>query len=152
MTHTLGHPLGLAHLALAFAALVAGTIVIASRKGTSSHVLSGRIYVAAMIAVNVTAFLIYELYGGFGLFHWMALFSLATVLAGYISARRRTAGWKIRHAYFMSGSYVGLVAALAAEILTRTPWLGFLPAVAVASGGVFSVGLYLMFRHIPRLV
>lgn len=152
MQHTFQHPLGLVHLALAMIAIVAGSVVILSMKGTRRHVLSGRTYVFAMVAVNGSAFLIYELYAGFGLFHWMALASLATVLAGYVAARRRTPGWKVRHAYFMSGSYVGLIAALAAEILTRTPWLPFLGAVALASGAVFAVGLYLMFRIVPRLV
>jgi hypothetical protein len=105
-----------------------------------------------MVAVNVSAFLIYELFGGLGLFHWMALFSLLTVLAGYFPARSRRPGWRIRHAYFMSGSYVGLIAALAAEILTRTPWLPFFGAVAVASISVIVLGILAMFRFIPRLL
>ena len=152
MEHTLGHPLGLAHLIVAVAALVAGTVVVLTTKGTRRHVISGRVYLLTMLAVNASAFMIYELYSGFGLFHWAATFSLITVLAGYVSARRRNPGWKIRHAYFMSGSYVGLLAALAAELLTRTPWMPFLWAVGVASAFVMVIGLYVMFRVIPRLV
>jgi uncharacterized membrane protein len=152
MQHTLQHPLGLAHLAIALLAIVSGTLVLLSRKGTRRHRWLGRAYVCAMIGVNLTAFSIYELFGGFGLFHWMALASLLTVLGGYIPARSRKPGWKTRHAYFMAGSYVGLIAALAAEILTRTPWLAFEHAVAVASFVVISVGLVLMFRMIPRLL
>jgi hypothetical protein len=56
------------------------------------------------------------------------------------------------HAYFMSGSYVGLIAALAAEILTRTPWLPFFSAVAFASFAVTFIGVWLMIRFIPRLL
>jgi uncharacterized membrane protein len=152
MQHTLEHPLGLAHLAIALLAIISGTLVVLSRKGTSRHRWLGRAYAAAMIGVNLTAFSIYELFGGFGLFHWMALASLLTVLAGCVPALSRKPGWKTRHAYFMAGSYVGLLAALAAEILTRTPWLAFEEAVAVASFVVIFVGLVLMFRMIPRLL
>ena len=152
MEHTLQHPTGLAHVTIALLAIVIGMLVILSRKGTRRHRWLGRGYVCAMVAVNVSAFLIYELYGGFGLFHWMALISLLTVLIGYIQVRLRGPGWKVKHAYFMSGSYVGLIAALAAETLTRTPWLPFFGAVAVASISVIVLGILLMFRLIPRLL
>lgn len=105
-----------------------------------------------MIAVNASALLIYELFGGFGLFHWMALLSLLTVLVGYLPARLRGPGWKARHAYFMSGSYVGLIAALAAETFTRTEWLPFFVAVGVISISVIFIGVLLMMRFIPRLL
>ena len=82
----------------------------------------------------------------------MALFSLASVLLGYFPARSRQPGWKVQHAYYMSGSYVGLIAALAAEVLTRTPWLPFLGSVAVASFSVILIGVLLMFRFIPRIL
>ena len=152
MDHTLQHPVGLAHLSVAILAIGLGVAVIVCRKGTRVHKWLGRGYLFMMIAVNVTAFVIYEVFGGFGMFHWMALFSLLTVLAGYIPVRMRSRDWKAPHAYFMSGSFVGLIAALAAEILTRTPWLPFIGAVAVASVAVIVLGLLLMFRFIPRLL
>jgi uncharacterized membrane protein len=152
MDHTLQHPVGLAHLIVAILAIGLGVLVILGRKGTRTHKWLGRGYVVMMIAVNVTAFVIYEVFGGFGMFHWMALFSLLTVLAGYMPARLRNRDWRAQHAYFMSGSFVGLIAALAAEILTRTPWLPFIGAVAVASVAVIVLGLALMFRFIPRLL
>lgn len=152
MEHTLQHPTGLAHVIIALLAIVIGTLVVLSRKGTRRHRWLGRGYVCTMVLVNVSAFLIYELFGGFGLFHWMALASLFTVLFGYIPVRFRRPGWKVQHAYFMSGSYVGLIAALAAESLTRTSWLPFLGAVAVASISVIVLGILLMFRFIPRLL
>lgn len=152
MEHTLQHPLGLAHLIIALFAIGFGTVVILSKKGTRKHRWFGRAYVGSMVAVNVSALAIYELFGGFGMFHWLALFSLLSVLAGYFPARSRRPGWKIQHAYFMSGSYVGLIAALSAEILTRTPWLPFMGAVAVASISVTILGVVVMFRYIPRLL
>jgi uncharacterized membrane protein len=152
MGHVLQHPTGLLHLIVAVLAIVFGTAVVLSQKGTSRHKLLGRSYFVMMIATNVSAFLIYEVYGRFALFHWMALFSLLTVVAGYIPARTRKPFWRRRHAYFMSASYVGLLAALAAEILTRTPWLSFIGAVSVASTAVIVVGLIVMFVRIPRLL
>jgi uncharacterized membrane protein len=152
MEHSLQHPIGLAHLLLALLAIVFGAFVIASRKGTQKHKWLGRCYVGSMVAVNGSALMIYELFGGFGLFHWMALLSLLSVLLGYIPARIRAPGWKVQHAYFMSGSYVGLIAALAAETLTRTSWLPFFGAVAFATFAVTFVGIWLMLRLIPRLL
>jgi uncharacterized membrane protein len=150
--HSLQHPTGLVHLLCATLAVAAGAAVVLSRKGTRRHRWLGRAYAGLMVAVNATALWIYELFGGFGVFHWLALFSLLTVLLGYVPARRRRPGWRVRHACFMSGSYVGLIAALAAEILTRTPWLPFSGAVAAASLTVSALGILLMARFIPRLV
>jgi uncharacterized membrane protein len=152
MEHTLQHPIGLAHLITALSAILIGALVVLSKKGTRKHRWLGRGYVGMLVAVNISAFLIYELFDGFGLFHWMALFSLLSVLAGYIPARSRQPGWKIQHAYFMSGSYVGLVAALAAETLTRYISLPFFAAVATVSISVIVLGVLLMFRFIPRLL
>ncbi len=152
MEHTRQHPLGLAHLITALLAVLIGTFVILKKKGTRIHTWIGRSYVGMILAVNLTAFLIYEQFGGFGLFHWMALFSLSSVLVGYLASRKRSPGWKVWHAYFMSGSYVGLVAALAAETLTRYISLPFFASVGVVSVSVTILGILLMMRLIPRLL
>ena len=150
--HVLRHPVGLLHLLVAILGIAFGSVVILSEKGTAAHKWFGRAYVIMMVAINLSAFMIYEVYGRFALFHWMAVFSLLTVLAGYMPARTRKPNWRARHAYFMSASYVGLLAALAAEILTRTPWLPFLGAVGIASTAVIVLGLIIMFRRIPKLL
>ena len=150
--HWQEHPLGLVHLLTAVLAIPFGTVIVFARKGTRVHRWLGRSYVVAMLGVNMTAFVIYELFGGFGLFHWMALASLATVLIGYLPTWHKNSGWKVTHAYFMSGSYVGLLAALAAETFTRTAVLPFFGAVAAASLAVIVVGVWLMRRLIPGLV
>jgi uncharacterized membrane protein len=146
------HPLGLIHLFVAFSAIVLGAMVIFARKGTGRHRWLGRGYVVMMLAVNGTALAIYELFGRFGVFHWMALASLVTVVIGYLPVRKRGFRWKPRHAYFMTWSYVGLLAALASEIGTRTEVLPFFGAVAVASVTVIIVGAWLIQRHVPRLL
>ncbi|HEV2292419.1 MAG TPA: hypothetical protein VGR35_01105 [Tepidisphaeraceae bacterium] len=62
--------------------MACGLLVLLRAKGTRSHRVIGYLYVAAMLALNVTAFLIYRLYGRFGPFHVAALVSLAMVIAG----------------------------------------------------------------------
>ena len=150
--HWQEHPLGFVHLLTAVLAVACGTAIVFVRKGTRVHRWLGRGYVGSMLGVNMTAFVIYELFNGFGLFHWMALASLATVVIGYLPTWRKNPGWKVTHAYFMTGSYVGLLAALAAETFTRTAVLPFLSAVAASSLAVIAVGVWLMRRLIPRLV
>ncbi len=150
--HVLNHPVGLAHVIFSALAILFGTTVIFNRKGTRRHRWLGRSYVIAMLGLNGTAFMTYELFDGFGLFHWMALVSLATVVIGYIPTWKKRPGWKVQHAYFMAGSYVGLIAALAAETFTRTPILPFFWAVAAASFAIIFIGVWLMLRLIPRLL
>jgi len=42
------------------------------------------VYLAAMVSLNVSGLFIYNLYGHFGPFHWMALGSLLTLMAGMV--------------------------------------------------------------------
>lgn len=134
----------------ALAALFAGALVLVSRKGNRRHRWLGRTYLASMLALNVSSLTIFEVFDGFGAFHWMALISLASVLGGYVSVRRKSPGWKAPHAYFMVGSYVGLVAAAAAEIASRVPGWSFGPSVALSSAVVIVAGVILMLRLVPR--
>jgi uncharacterized membrane protein len=160
--------LGQLHLASAFAALLIGAYVfLGTRKGTRLHRRAGWAYVVAMLALNVTALLIYELFGGFGPFHVAAVASLVTTLFGVVAARalrrerrarQRPAGgtdYAGHHYMWMSYSYLGLVAAAVAETATRVP--AFQPApgqgavfgtvVALASIGVFVVGNRIVKRR-----
>ncbi len=152
IAHLESHWLGLIHLLIASLAILFGTLVILSRKGTRRHRWVGRIYVIMMVFVNLTALLIYELFGHFGPFHWMALFSLATVFAGYLPALRKTPHWKHQHAYFMAGSYVGLMAAAIAEIAGRVPGWSFGPAVVISSIIVIVIGVRVMQVRIPWIL
>ena len=150
--HLHNHLLGLIHVLNALAALLFGALVIFARKGTPFHRRMGRWYFAFMLAMNGTALLDYELYGRFGPFHWMALISLATVVAGYMAARNRKAYWKPRHAYLMSWSYVGLIAAAAAEVASRVPGWSFGPSVVVSSLVIIVTGGLMMHRWIPHII
>jgi uncharacterized membrane protein len=150
--HLQRHPLGLVHLLTALAAVRFGAAVLLGRKGTRTHRWMGRGYLFMMLALNVTALLNYELYGRFGPFHWMVLASLATLVAGYVPTWRKVPGWIYRHAYFMAGSYVGLVAAAVAEVASRMPGWSFGPTVVLSSISVIVVGVWIMRRTIPRII
>jgi uncharacterized membrane protein len=80
--------MGFVHIALAVAALASGLAVALLPKGTRRHRLLGRVYVASMLGLNLTALAIYNLFGVFGPFHVAALISLATVAAGWVPALR----------------------------------------------------------------
>jgi uncharacterized membrane protein len=116
--------------------------------------LIGRTYVAMMVLVNATALMIYDLTGRFGSFHVASLISVATVTAGVIPVVRRQPrpGWVEMHGTFMCWSYVGLIAAFTAEIITRVPGIRFGPAVIAATGTVMVIGGILIHTRVPRIL
>jgi uncharacterized membrane protein len=150
--HLLSHWLGLVHLLTAVAALLFGAGVLFFRKGTRRHRWLGRCYLVSMLALNFTALLIYEVFDGFGVFHWLALFSLASVLGGYQAVWRKFPGWKVPHAHFMVGSYVGLVAAAVAEVASRVPGWSFGASVIISSAVALIAGVALMMKLLPRVL
>ena len=91
---------GFVHALLGIAALLVGLMVLFQRKGTRSHRRLGTMYVLSMFALNITALMIYDLFGGFGPFHVAALISLATVSAGFVPVyyRRPQGTWVELHA------------------------------------------------------
>jgi uncharacterized membrane protein len=122
------------------------------RKGTRLHVQVGIGYVVSMLVMNVTALGIYRLTGNVNPFHVGALFSLATVVAGWVPAIRRKprGNWMQMHFAFMSWSYVGLVAAAVAEAGTRVPNAPFVGVVVAGSAAVFLIGGILIARGRSR--
>jgi uncharacterized membrane protein len=112
----------------------------------------GWVYAISMIGLNATALGIYDLFGRFGPFHWASLASLATVLLAIVPlVRKRPKGlWVEQHAQLMSWSYVGLLAAAAAEFFTRVPGFDFWWAVFVASFAVI-VGGAAAIQHFSPL-
>ncbi|MGK0375924.1 MAG: putative membrane protein [Arenicella sp.] len=150
--HLLEHPLGLVHSLTALLAIIFGAAVIFSSKGTKRHQLIGRAYVVAMWLLNITALMDYELYGYFGPFHWMALISLATVVIGHLAVLRKRPGWKQSHAYIMSWSYVGLIAAAVAETVSRVPGWSFGYSVIIGSVITILIGRWLIKALLPRIL
>jgi uncharacterized membrane protein len=140
--------LGWFHVVCALVALASGAVVLRRRKGTRWHRRTGWVYDGSMLLLNGTALMIYRLTGSFGMFHVGAIFSLATVGMGVAAAvrRRPAGGWLERHYWWMTYSYVGLLAAAVAEVATRTPGFRFWWAVIVASALVLGVGGWMIRR------
>lgn len=106
------------HIILGFSSLISGLTVLLIKKGSRNHRLVGRAYAVSMLGLNLTAFGIYKLFGGWGFFHWMAIASLIPLLAGYVAIRYR----KIEaHYFFMCWSYIGLLCATISEIFVHVP-------------------------------
>ena len=134
---------GSVHVAFSVSAIISGAIVLFANKGTVFHRWMGRVYVVGMLGLNVTALMIYRLFGGFGPFHVLALLSLGSIAAGIIPVwmRRPKDRWLQRHYQFITGSYLGLIAALVAEIVVRVPAIrpqsGMMFAALVIGGSLF---------------
>lgn len=165
--------IGTIHLVASVASIVLGATVLGQgSKGGRRHRQVGWAYVLAMLTVNATAFMLYGLFGGFGPFHVAAIISLTGIIAGVLAAlsarKARVAHEGIirshrveMHFWWMTFSYVGLIAALASEAITRLPAtraIGggagavFGAAVGGATALVFAVGSYLIVTRRARLL
>jgi uncharacterized membrane protein len=141
---------GTVHFATAIAALVLGAaVLLQGPKGGRLHRQLGWAYVIVMLTVNATAFMLYGLFAGFGPFHAAAIVSLTGIVAGVLAARgarrARAAHQGFRranrvevHYWWMTFSYVGLVAALASEAITRLP---FARAIGIGGGAMFGAAV-----------
>ncbi len=145
--------LGSIHMVFGILALLAGTAVLLVSKGTRWHRTLGHIYLTSMVGLNATGLFIYNLYGHFGPFHWLAVSSLLTLLAGMIPVltRQPKGRWLEWHAIFINISFIGLVAATAAEITSRIPGLEdvFGLVVGGTSTLIIGIGAYLIHRKLP---
>jgi uncharacterized membrane protein len=113
---------GWLHLIASVLALVFGTWVLITSKGTRAHRRIGYLYTVSMILLIATAFLIYRLFGRFGVFHAAALVSAATLTCGMLPAvLRKPKNWLDLHFSFMYWSVFGLYAAFVAEVAVRLP-------------------------------
>jgi uncharacterized membrane protein len=142
-------PLGAVHGAFGLLAVGLGLPVVLQVKGTRRHRRIGQLYAAAMLGLNITAFLIYDLFGHFGPFHVLAIVSLGSIVAGVtcVRLRRPAVHWYEMHLRFMSWSYAGVVGALVAEVLTRLPGVGLLWGVLVPMGAMSVVTHLLLERR-----
>lgn len=152
------NPVGWLHLIASILALVFGTWVLITRKGTRAHRSVGHLYAGSMILLIATAFLIYRLFGRFGVFHVAAVVSAVTLAGGMIPAvLRRPKGWLNLHFSFMYWSVFGLYAAFVAEVATRLPvrtmftsGRTFLTTVIVSSLATMCIGQIIFFVYKKR--
>lgn len=129
--------------------------MLLNKKGGVFHKRAGYTYVVSMLVLNVTAFMIYRLFGKFGPFHVLAIISMAGIVGGMIPVifRRHIGGWIYYHYYFINWSVVGLYAAFWAETLTRTLPMGrFWPIVMGATAVTASIGSYLIRKNAARFL
>lgn len=156
-----GGSTGYIHLVAAIVAMITGMIVIISAKGTKRHKQVGYVYVAAMIVLNVTSFMIYRLFDRFGVFHWLAVISSVSLLAGMFPVIfRRDKKYLVMHLAFMYWSVVGLYSAFMAETFTRLPKLIltetgepmviFYKLVGLATGLTIAAGAFYFIRYRKR--
>jgi uncharacterized membrane protein len=148
--------ISIAHVSFGTSALVFGTLNVIRAKGTASHRLIGHAFYVSMLGLNGTAFGIYTFFGTFGVFHFLAALSLAYTVAAIVPVlvRRPRNRWAVMHGSMMLYSYLGLLAATAAELAVRlpppwntdTPGRYFFGAALLASGVITVVG----FIWIPR--
>ena len=138
------------HLITSIVALVTGTSILTMRKGTRRHRWVGYAYVGSMTVMLATAFAIYRVFDGFGLFHIFAVVSSLTLTAGMIPAWRRGPRWLEYHIGFMYWSVMGLYGAFAAEILARLPGAPFFTTIGLVVAGVMLLGEVGWRRFGPR--
>lgn len=115
--------IGLIHFIASVIAILFGTLVLVSTKGTKRHRSIGRLYALSMCVVLVTAFMTYRLFGTWGIFHWTAVISSLTLLCGLVPIliQRPMKNYVALHFSFMYWSVMGLYAAAISETLVRMP-------------------------------
>ncbi len=127
--HVFTGQIGVIHFVASMIALVLGTMVLMSKKGTSWHKKMGYAYSIAMLVLLVTAFMLYNLFGKFGIFHWAAVVSSLTLIAGLLPMfLKKPKSYITMHFNSMYWSVFGLYGAFMAEVLVR------IPTVVVESG------------------
>jgi uncharacterized membrane protein len=161
--------LGWFHTAACMVALVAGALQLFGKKGTAAHALRGKIYFWSILIAMATTLFLYgmdvviragqkPLLGPyFGLFHWLALFTILLVVLGQLSAKhQRMAFFAYAHPVFMILSYWLLVGAGITAAFTRIDWLREL-ALSMSPGAKtlvqYKLVLYVVFaNHVVHLV
>ena len=147
---------GAIHTALALLGIAVGLVQLVRPKGGPVHRARGYAFVYAMLVADGAALLIFQFTGRFNILHAGALVNLACVMLAMIPMLRspRPSNWKMQHYYFMSWSYVGLLAAAATEFVVRTIHLATRQqawtVTAAASALVTAFGYVLINRYRPQ--
>ena len=145
--------IGYIHLFFSVIAMITGLMVIFRTKGTQSHKRIGYVYVASMLALNVTSFFIVN-FNGFSIFHFFAIVSLVTIIGGMYPAIKRINNWINYHYYFMSWSVVGLYCAFWSEVGTRfvKNMQDFWWAVAIATFATAFIGSMIINKNAKKFI
>ncbi|NOT76529.1 MAG: DUF2306 domain-containing protein [Cyclobacteriaceae bacterium] len=149
MHNLVSSPIGFIHLLSALVAIVLGTMVMTMRKGTRTHRRLGYSYVIAMLILNITALMIYRLFGRFGPFHVASVLSLLTLLMGIIPAliRKPKNTWLWYHMAGMYYSTIGLYSAFVSEVAVRIPGAPFFAVVTISTVVIFIIAVWWFQRQ-----
>lgn len=142
MSSLFSSEIGLIHFVASVLALILGTAVLLMTKGSKTHIRMGYFYVASMVVLLVTAFMLYNLFGKWGIFHYFAVISSVTLALGMIPIflRNDIKNWAYLHFSFMYWSVIGLYGAFVSEMMTRIPDTPLYNMVGLATGGVMLFG------------
>jgi uncharacterized membrane protein len=141
------------HVVAASSALVVGAAVLLLPKGTRAHRVIGAVYVLALVLVNVAALSLHR-ESTFGVFHALAVVSLVTVAVGLslLVVGQRSPLAIATHAYCMTWSYAGLVAAGCGQLAVSVGHDLGAWRVPVVIGAVLSVSGLVIFGRVPSLL
>jgi len=142
--------IAIGHVVGAVSALLAGAAVLLRPKGTRNHRRIGTVYVLALVLVNVAALSLHR-ENTFGVFHALAVASLVTIAVGLspLLLGKRSDTVIVTHAYCMTWSYAGLVAAGCGQLAVAvgqdlSAWV-----VPVVIGTVLTVSGVVIFGRVP---
>ena len=146
--------LAVGHVLAACSALVAGVAVLPLPKGTHTHRVIGTVYVLALGLVDVAALSLHR-ENTFGVFHALAVVSLVTIAVGLspLLLGKRSPMVIATHAYCMTWSYAGLVAAGCGQLAVAVgqddvgAWV-----VPAAIGTVLSISGVVIFGRVPSIL
>jgi uncharacterized membrane protein len=146
---------GAIHTVLAILGIVVGLIQLLRPKGGPIHRALGYAFVYAMLIADGAAMLVFQFTGKFNILHIGAVVNFACIILAIVPVLRspRPSNWKIQHYYWISWSYVGLLAATATELVVRTSalttrgqaWM----VTAATSALVTVIGYVLIDRYRP---
>ncbi|HET9257109.1 MAG TPA: DUF2306 domain-containing protein [Pseudonocardiaceae bacterium] len=138
------------HAAVATLAVVLGAFnVVRQVRGDVVHRIVGRLWVTLMLVVSLGSFWIGNYTDGLHLFlHALAAWTILSVTVGTCAARQGAIGV---HRFFMLGTYLGLLGALAGVVSVPTrripSWFAVYPipmtaiTVGVIAAGVLTLGV-----------
>jgi uncharacterized membrane protein len=142
--------LAIVHVLAAFSALGAGAAVLLMPKGTHTHRVVGAVYVLALVLVNVAALSLHR-ENTFGVFHALAVVSLVTIAVGLspLLFGKRSQMVITNHAYCMTWSYAGLVAAGCGQLAVAVGQDMGAWVVPVAIATVLVISGVFIFGRVP---
>jgi len=142
--------LAIAHVLAALSALGAGAAVLLMPKGTHTHRAIGAVYVLALVLVNVAALSLHR-ENTFGVFHALAVVSFVTIAVGLspLLFGKRSPMVLTNHAYCMTWSYAGLVAAGCGQLTVAVGQATGAWVVPVAIATVLVISGVVIFGRVP---